>query len=185
MITRNYIVDNDTFEPYEITVYLKDPTVAPNNWALVNFYTWDSDNYQFNGGWPGETITETQVINGTKFYCKNYTIKARDYYMNFVFNQGPSNKQTVDVTDVNKTSFFEVTTQTNKYLVKDVTDIYLPYLVGVEGDVNGDGEVNIADVNALIDAILTGNSPDAGDVNDDGEVNIADVSAVIDIILRS
>ena len=185
VITRNYIVDNDTFEPYEITVYLKDPTVAPNNWALVNFYTWDSDNYQFNGGWPGETITETQVINGTKFYCKNYTIKARDYYMNFVFNQGPSNKQTVDVTDVNKTSFFEVTTQTNKYLVKDVTDIYLPYLVGVEGDVNGDGEVNIADVNALIDAILTGNSPDAGDVNDDGEVNIADVSAVIDIILRS
>ena len=163
VITRNYIVDNDTFEPYEITVYLKDPTVAPNNWALVNFYTWDSDNYQFNGGWPGETITETQVINGTKFYCKNYTIKARDYYMNFVFNQGPSNKQTVDVTDVNKTSFFEVTTQTNKYLVKDVTDIYLPYLVGVEGDV----------------------SPDAGDVNDDGEVNIADVSAVIDIILRS
>ena len=53
------------------------------------------------------------------------------------------------------------------------------------GDVNGDGEVNIADVNSLIDMILRGINEPSGDVNDDGEVNIADVSAVIDIILKS
>lgn len=53
----------------------------------------------------------------------------------------------------------------------------------VVGDVNGDGEVNIADVNAIIDIILSGGSADAADVNGDGEVNIADVNAVIDIIL--
>ena len=52
------------------------------------------------------------------------------------------------------------------------------------GDVNGDGETNIADVNAIIDAILAGTSVAACDVNGDGEVNIADVNAVIDIILR-
>ena len=52
------------------------------------------------------------------------------------------------------------------------------------GDVNGDGEVNIADVNAIIDMILTGNTQPNGDVNGDGEVNIADVNAVIDIILN-
>ena len=51
------------------------------------------------------------------------------------------------------------------------------------GDVNGDGEVNIADVNAVIDLILSGNTADSADVNGDGEVNIADVNAVIDIIL--
>ena len=56
---------------------------------------------------------------------------------------------------------------------------------GVKGDVNGDGEVNIADVNALIDMILKGNNMPSGDVNGDGEVNIADVNAVIDIILKS
>jgi hypothetical protein len=50
--------------------------------------------------------------------------------------------------------------------------------------VNGDGEVNIADVNAIIDMILTGNTQPNGDVNGDGEVNIADVNAVIDIILN-
>ena len=49
----------------------------------------------------------------------------------------------------------------------------------VKGDVNGDGEVNIADVNALIDMILSGNHSAAGDVNEDNEINMIrdDVSA--------
>ena len=51
------------------------------------------------------------------------------------------------------------------------------------GDVNSDGEVNISDVNALIDQILSGSTTTAGDVNSDGEVNISDVNALIDIIL--
>ena len=56
------------------------------------------------------------------------------------------------------------------------------------GDVNGDGEVNIADVNAVINIILTGNgSPESiqyADVNEDGEVNIADVNMLIAMILN-
>ncbi|MBQ9576359.1 MAG: carbohydrate-binding domain-containing protein [Muribaculaceae bacterium] len=51
------------------------------------------------------------------------------------------------------------------------------------GDVNSDGEVNLSDVNAVIDMILTSNADPVGDVNNDGEVNISDVNAVIDIIL--
>jgi len=185
VITRKYTIDNSVFEPYEITVYLKDPTVAPNNWSTVNYYTWDSSNNQFNGNWPGQPATDTQVVNGVKFYYKKYQITGKDYYMNFVFNQGPSNVQTEDVTYVNKTSFFEVTSQTNKYTVKDVTDQYLPYISVVKGDVNNDSEVNIADVNALIDMILSGNVELVGDVDEDGEVGISDVNAVIDIILNS
>jgi len=185
VITRNYVIDNSTFEPYEITVFLKDPTVAPNNWKVVNYYTWDSSNKQFNGNWPGEATTDTRVVNGTKFYYRTYQITGKDYYMNFVFNQGPSNVQTEDVTYVNKTSFFEVTTQSNKYQVKDITADYLPYLnEGNPPDVNGDGEVNIADINAVIDLILAGDETGTGDVNGDGEVNIADVNAVIDLILK-
>ena len=53
----------------------------------------------------------------------------------------------------------------------------------LRGDVNGDMEVNIADINALIDIILTGDDAMQGDVNGDGEINIADINAVIDIIL--
>lgn len=53
----------------------------------------------------------------------------------------------------------------------------------ITGDVNSDGEVNIADINAVIDIILSGSSNlTAADVNGDHEVNIADVNAVIDII---
>ena len=51
------------------------------------------------------------------------------------------------------------------------------------GDVNGDGEVTISDVNAVIDAILMGEDTPAADVNYDGEVTISDVNTVIDIIL--
>lgn len=55
----------------------------------------------------------------------------------------------------------------------------------VYGDVNGDGDVNIADVNAVIDVILSG-KPTAGsraDVTGEGEINIADINALIRIIL--
>ena len=55
----------------------------------------------------------------------------------------------------------------------------------IPGDVNGDGTVNIADINYIIDHIL---SPKAGDmsadVNGDGNVNISDINAVIGIILK-
>ena len=60
----------------------------------------------------------------------------------------------------------------------------MPQTEPIPGDVNGDGEVNIADVNFIIDLILTGNMNPQGDVNGDTEVNIADVNAVIDIILN-
>ena len=55
------------------------------------------------------------------------------------------------------------------------------------GDVNGDGEVNIGDISAIIDYIL-GTAPEsfnteAADVNLDGEINIADVAAIVDMLL--
>ena len=52
------------------------------------------------------------------------------------------------------------------------------------GDVNHDGEVNIADVNCVIDVILTDAFTMGSDVNGDGEVNIADVNMIIDCILQ-
>ena len=56
--------------------------------------------------------------------------------------------------------------------------------VGVPGDVTGDGNVDIADVNAIINMML-GKAPqtDTGDVTGDGNIDIADVNAVINIML--
>ena len=50
---------------------------------------------------------------------------------------------------------------------------------------NGDGEVNIADVNIVISHILSGEMDSNCDVNEDQEVNIADVNIIINIILNS
>ncbi len=55
----------------------------------------------------------------------------------------------------------------------------------IEGDVNGDGEVNLADVNVVIDTIINGSYISRCDVNRDLEVNLADVNRVIDIILAN
>lgn len=59
----------------------------------------------------------------------------------------------------------------------------------LNGDVNGDGEVNIVDVTALIDYLLgqpgSNFNYDIADVNHDGEINIVDVTAIIDILLSS
>ena len=49
-------------------------------------------------------------------------------------------------------------------------------------DVNGDGEVNVADINTLIDYILTGSGQH--DVNGDGEMTVADINDLIDYILN-
>ena len=50
-------------------------------------------------------------------------------------------------------------------------------------DVNGDGEVNIADINVVIDAILSNVSSSNCDTNDDSEVNIADINTIVNYIL--
>jgi len=50
------------------------------------------------------------------------------------------------------------------------------------GDVNFDGQIDIADINAIIDIMITWYAPEA-DVNRDGEVTIADINAIVDIIM--
>lgn len=68
---------------------------------------------------------------------------------------------------------------------------YFKNIVGVDihhdlpGDVNADGSVNIADINALIAAILDGNGNQLYDVNGDGSINITDINAIIDWILNN
>ena len=57
------------------------------------------------------------------------------------------------------------------------------YSSNIEGDVNADGDVNIADVNAVIDAILSPHPDAKCDVNHDGDINIADINYLIDIII--
>ena len=58
----------------------------------------------------------------------------------------------------------------------------------VPGDLNGDGQINIADINLLIDIILGGHHDadiiSRADYNGDGEINVADVMELINRILN-
>lgn len=57
----------------------------------------------------------------------------------------------------------------------------------LKGDVNLDGEITIADINAIIQVILGGQVSDdlrgRADVNEDKEVTVADINSVIDLIV--
>lgn len=62
---------------------------------------------------------------------------------------------------------------------------YIREFVTLVGDVNGDGKVDVADINAIINTILEYGSLGYEDVNEDGKVDVADINAVINIILES
>ena len=58
----------------------------------------------------------------------------------------------------------------------------------LQGDINGDGEVSVADVTALITILLdpsmaSERARQSADVNNDGEISIADVTALITLVL--
>ncbi len=54
----------------------------------------------------------------------------------------------------------------------------------IYGDVDGNEDVNIADVTALVDLLLSGaEKVPAADCNKDGDMNIADVTALVDYLL--
>ena len=170
------------FQPHTATVYLKNP-----NWDDVYFYSWDKNNAQLLGDWPGTKITATMVINGVKFYYHTFNVNSSDYYFNIIFDQGKDKKQTVDIGPITQDIYYEIAPDevNGKFTVNDITSQYEGGTVGLPGDVNGDGKVNVSDVSALINMILGLSAMDqsAGDVNGDGRVNVSDVSALINIIL--
>ena len=78
------------------------------------------------------------------------------------------------------------------YLLLSTTDagsterIYVDRWAKASGDINGDGEVNVSDVTALINKILGSStySDAVCDINGDGEINVSDVTALINLILK-
>ena len=68
----------------------------------------------------------------------------------------------------------------------NTTKVYIDRWSNATGDINGDGEVNVSDVTALINKILGSStySDAVCDINGDGEINVSDVTALINLILK-
>ena len=80
---------------------------------------------------------------------------------------------------------------TTTIALSEVQDMYFSNEAGgatvVRGDVDGDGDVAIADITALLNYLLTGNTDGVvaanADCDQDGEVAIADITALLNYLL--
>ena len=112
----------------------------------------------------------------------------------YTYNQSGDLWPNGNVDALTNTSTPAATVFTGGYMNKPITDMRLAgdrssasfwYMKALRGDVNLDGEVNIADVNDLVDAILSGKwDINLHDVNGDNEISVADVNALIELILN-
>lgn len=60
-------------------------------WSTLNFYAWGA----YTNTWPGETLTETEVINGYTYYVKELPATATGGSLQMIFNNG-NGTQTAD-----------------------------------------------------------------------------------------
>lgn len=81
-----------------------------------------------------------------------------------------------------------MTTTDFETIVADTMTSELTIVSTIDGDINGDGEVNVTDIVSLYSYILgntDGISEDVADINSDGEVNVTDIVNLYSIILSS
>ena len=162
-------------EDARLTVYIiEDGLVAPqlNSGTWINDYTHNGVFRKALGSIKGQPLNKTDETHYNNVF---ETVIPADWQWNnlrvVAFVNRPITNYRQGFTDmyVNNAESFKF----KKEGSGDIT-----------GDVNEDGEVNIADVNEVIAMILAQSSDAKGDLNGDMEVNIADVNALMDIILN-
>ncbi len=190
---------SDTAAPYRIDIYVaqNDPNPASNpqsdpNWTFVgtlskadgtlpNVCEWDPTTNNTFGECPQATL---DYLNGNnrlrlKFYqdptneiwysTLNVSGQSGIKYVALVIPQGNQYGQDPTLNASNRTS--------SSLRYTNITDVRVIAQVGPEGDVNGDGCVDDADL--LIVLFNFGNAGGQGDVNGDNIVDDADLLIVL------
>lgn len=116
--THQYTIEK--FKAYKFMVYVNADAVK---WNPLYCYTWKKKE---SVEWPGEKMTETKTISGKTWYYKEVSIDNAAEVVNIIFNNGTDKPQTVDITGLTSTAYFEIETSKDgkKYKVKDVTAEY-------------------------------------------------------------
>ena len=116
--THQYTIEK--FKAYKFMVYVNADAVK---WSPLYCYTWKK---AASVEWPGEKMTETKTIGGKTWYYKEVSIDNATELVNVIFNNGKDKPQTVDITGLTSTAYFEIETskEGKNYKVKDVTAEY-------------------------------------------------------------
>lgn len=116
--THQYTIEK--FKAYKFMVYVNADAVK---WSPLYCYTWKKAT---SVEWPGEKMTETKTIGGKTWYYKEVSIDNATELVNVIFNNGTDKPQTVDITGLTNTAYFEIETskEGKKYKVKNVTAEY-------------------------------------------------------------
>ena len=116
--THQYTIEK--FKAYKFMVYVNADAVK---WSPLYCYTWKKEPAV---EWPGEKMTETKTIGGKTWYYKEFSIDKASELVNVIFNNGTDKPQTVDITGLTHTAYFEIETtkEGKKYKVKNVTSEY-------------------------------------------------------------
>lgn len=116
--THQYTIEK--FKAYKFMVYVNVDAVK---WNPLYCYSWKK---VASVEWPGEKMTETKTIGGKTWYYKEFSIDKASELVNVIFNNGTGKPQTVDITGLTNTAYFEIeTTKEGKnYKVKNVTSEY-------------------------------------------------------------
>lgn len=116
--THQYTIEK--FKAYKFMVYVNADAVK---WSPLYCYTWKKAP---SVEWPGEKMTETKPIGGKTWYYKEVSIDNANELVNVIFNNGTDKPQTVDITGLTSTAYFEIETskEGKKNKVKDVTAEY-------------------------------------------------------------
>ena len=117
--THQYTIEK--FKAYKFMVYVNADAVK---WSPLYCYTWKKEPAV---EWPGEKMTETKTIGGKTWYYKEVSIDNATEVVNVIFNStGTDKPQTVDITGLTSTAYFEIETskEGKNYKVKDVTAEY-------------------------------------------------------------
>lgn len=148
-----------------------------SEYAAPRIYTWDNEGTEWSGAWNGTkmTLVGTSPVTGNDVWLWDGGSMSPDGMPdNLVFNDGiDGGAQTEDMDFVNG----------GYYTLYGLLGTVEPQTI-VIGDITGDGQVDISDVNAAINVMLgKDEQTPAADVTGDGQTDISDVNAVINIML--
>ena len=167
-------------EPIEGHMYCYLET---SEWTVPSIYTWDASGHQWSGTWPGTKMTQVGIssITGNKIWRWDggpIPETGMPEYMVFDDSKATNAEQTEDLDFVNG----------GYYSLYGMIGVVGDSHTTIRGDLDGNGLVDVEDVNIIINIILKINNDPAAkalaDLDGNGLVDVEDVNMMINIILK-